>query len=414
MFTELKGVCMMPFSYVSHLYCPKCKKEYSPKEKHQLCECGSSLLVAYDLERLKANLTSEDVQSREPNLWRYHELLPVEDPKNVVSLGEGMTPLIKMPKLGKEMNIPNLYMKDEGIIPTGSFKARGATVGVSKAKELGVEQLAMPTNGNAGAAWSLYSSRADIKATVVMPKDAPVITRNECAVAGADLYLVDGLISDAGKIVGEAIKSWGLYDASTLKEPYRIEGKKTMGLEIAEQFSWNLPDVILYPTGGGVGLIGIYKALNELKELGWVKGDLPRLVAVQAENCAPIVKAWNERKQESEFWPDSSTIAFGINVPKAIGDFLVLEAVYNTNGCAIAVDEDKIVEEQKKVAQLEGSFICPEGAATFLAARRLREEGWIKENETVVALNTGLGVKYPNTVDIEVPVLERNGSLTKK
>ncbi|CAK8585902.1 hypothetical protein BMEGG_01819 [Priestia megaterium] len=414
MFTEFKGVCMMAFSYVSHLYCPKCKKEYTPKEKHQLCESGSPLLVAYDLERLKANLTPEDVQSREPNLWRYHELLPVEDPKNVVSLGEGMTPLIKMPKLGKEMDIPNLYMKDEGIIPTGSFKARGAAVGVSKAKELGVEQLAMPTNGNAGAAWSLYSSRADIKATVVMPKDAPVITRNECAVAGADLYLVDGLISDAGKIVGEAIKAWGLYDASTLKEPYRIEGKKTMGLEIAEQFSWNLPDVILYPTGGGVGLIGIYKALNELKELGWIKGDLPRLVAVQAENCAPIVKAWNERKQESEFWPDSSTIAFGINVPKAIGDFLVLEAVYNTNGCAITVDEDKIVEEQKKVAQLEGSFICPEGAATFLAARRLREEGWIKENETVVALNTGLGVKYPNTVDIEVPVLERNGSLTKK
>lgn len=414
MFTEFKGVCMMPFSYVSHLYCPKCKKEYSSKEKHQLCECGSPLLVAYDLERLKDNLSPEAVQSREPNLWRYHELLPVEDPKNVVSLGEGMTPLIKMSKLGKEMDIPNLYMKDEGIIPTGSFKARGAAVGVSKAKELGVEQLAMPTNGNAGAAWSLYSSRADIKATVVMPKDAPVITRNECAVAGADLYLVDGLISDAGKIVGEAIKAWGLYDASTLKEPYRIEGKKTMGLEIAEQFSWNLPDVILYPTGGGVGLIGIYKALNELKELGWIKGDLPRLVAVQAENCAPIVKAWNEQKQESEFWPDSSTIAFGINVPKAIGDFLVLEAVYNTNGCAIAVDEDKIVEEQKKVAQLEGSFICPEGAATFLAARRLREEGWIKENETVVALNTGLGVKYPNTVDIEVPVLERNGSLTKK
>lgn len=414
MFAEFKGVCMMPFSYVSHSYCPKCKKEYSTKEKHQLCECGSPLLVAYDLEKLKANLSPEDVQSREPNLWRYHELLPVEDPENVVSLGEGMTPLIKMPKLGKEMDIPNLYMKDEGIIPTGSFKARGAAVGVSKAKELGVEQLAMPTNGNAGAAWSLYSSRADIKATVVMPKDAPVITRNECAVAGADLYLVDGLISDAGKIVGEAIKAWGLYDASTLKEPYRIEGKKTMGLEIAEQFSWNLPDVILYPTGGGVGLIGIYKALNELKELGWIKGDLPRLVAVQAENCAPIVKAWNERKQESEFWPDSSTIAFGINVPKAIGDFLVLEAVYNTNGCAIAVDEDKIVEEQKKVAQLEGSFICPEGAATFLAARRLREEGWIKENETVVALNTGLGIKYPNTVDIEVPVLERNGSLTKK
>lgn len=293
------------------------------------------------------------------------------------------------------------------------FKARGATVGVSKAKELGVQQLAMPTNGNAGAAWALYSSRAEIKATVVMPKDAPTITRNECAVAGANLYLVDGLISDAGKFVSEAIKDWGLYDASTLKEPYRIEGKKTMGLEIAEQFSWRLPDVILYPTGGGVGLIGIYKALNELKELGWIKGKLPRLVAVQAENCAPIVKAWNEKKQESEFWPDSTTIAFGINVPKAIGDFLVLEALYNTNGYAIAVEEKQIIEEQKKVALLEGTFICPEGAATFLAARRLREQGWIKEDETVVALNTGLGIKYPNTVDIEVPILNLSDSLYK-
>lgn len=404
----------MPFSYISHLFCPKCKKEYSTKEKHQLCECGSPLLVAYDLDSLKVNLTPEIVQNRKPNLWRYHELLPIEDSKNVVSLGEGMTPIVEMPRLGREMGIQNLYMKDEGIIPTGSFKARGAAVGVSKAKELGVKQLAMPTNGNAGAAWSLYSSRAEIKATVVMPKDAPAITRNECAVAGADLYLVDGLISDAGKIVGEAIRERDLYDASTLKEPYRIEGKKTMGLEIAEQFSWNLPDVILYPTGGGVGLIGIYKAFNELKELGWIKGDLPRLVAVQAENCAPIVKAWNEKKQESEFWPDSTTIAFGINVPKAIGDFLVLEALYNTNGCAIAVEENKIVNEQKKVAQLEGSFICPEGAATFLAARRLREEGWIKEDETVVALNTGLGVKYPNTVDIEVPHLDRDDSLYRK
>lgn len=404
----------MPFSYISHLFCPKCKKEYSTKEKHQLCECGSPLLVAYDLDSLKVNLTPEIVQNRKPNLWRYHELLPIEDSKNVVSLGEGMTPIVEMPRLGREMGIQNLYMKDEGIIPTGSFKARGAAVGVSKAKELGVKQLAMPTNGNAGAAWSLYSSRAEIKATVVMPKDAPAITRNECAVAGADLYLVDGLISDAGKIVGEAIRERDLYDASTLKEPYRIEGKKTMGLEIAEQFSWDLPDVILYPTGGGVGLIGIYKAFNELKELGWIKGDLPRLVAVQAENCAPIVKAWNEKKQESEFWPDSTTIAFGINVPKAIGDFLVLEALYNTNGCAIAVEENKIVNEQKKVAQLEGSFICPEGAATFLAARRLREEGWIKEDETVVALNTGLGVKYPNTVDIEVPHLDRDDSLYRK
>jgi threonine synthase len=402
----------MPFSYVSHLHCPKCEKTYSSREKHQLCACGSPLLVAYDLDELRNKLTPETVATRKPNLWRYHELLPVEDAAHIVSLGEGMTPLVSMPRLGKEMGIEHLYMKDEGIIPTGTFKARGAAVGVSKAKELGVRQLAMPTNGNAGAAWALYAARADIKATVVMPVDAPTITRNECAVAGADLYLVNGLISDAGSIVGEAIRQFGLYDASTLKEPYRIEGKKTMGLEIAEQFSWELPDVILYPTGGGVGLIGIYKALTELQALGWIKGKLPRLVAVQAENCAPIVKAWKEKKQTSEFWPDSSTIAFGINVPKALGDFLVLEALYKTEGCAIAVEENAIVGEQQNVARLEGAFICPEGAATFLAARRLREQGWIRGGETVVALNTGLGVKYPNTVDIEVPVLQPSDRLS--
>jgi threonine synthase len=304
-------------------------------------------------------------------------------------------------------------MKDEGMVPTGSFKARGAAVGVSKAKELGVQELAMPTNGNAGAAWALYSSRAGIKSTVVMPIDAPLITRNEVAVSGANLYLVNGLISDAGKIVGQAVKDYELFDASTLKEPYRIEGKKTMGLEIAEQFNWKVPDVILYPTGGGVGLIGIYKAMKELQAIGWIGDKLPRLVAVQSDGCAPIVKAWEEGKMDSEFWPNSSTIAFGINVPKAIGDFLVLEAIYNTGGCAISIDDQAIIEEQEKIANLEGAFICPEGASTFVASRRLREAGWIKEGEIVVTLNTGAGIKYPNTVKVDVPTLEKEEKIQR-
>jgi threonine synthase len=406
--------CIMPFSYVSHLYCPKCKQTYGTNEKHQLCECGSPLLVAYKLDALREDLTPEIIANREPNIWRYHELLPVESSEHIVSLGEGMTPLVPMPRLGKDMDIEQLYMKDEGIIPTGTFKARGAAVGISKAKELGVKKLAMPTNGNAGAAWSLYAARAGIQATVVMPVDAPVITRNECAIAGANLYLVNGLISDAGAIVSKAIQERNMYDASTLKEPYRIEGKKTMGLEIAEQFSWELPDVILYPTGGGVGLIGIYKALKELQALGWVQGKMPRLVAVQAQNCAPIVKAWNEKKQVSEFWPNSSTVAFGINVPKALGDFLVLDALYKTDGCAIAVEDDAIINEQRNVARLEGAFICPEGAAAFVAARRLRERGWIRKGERVVVLNTGIGLKYTHTVDIERPILQPGDHLPEE
>jgi threonine synthase len=396
----------LKYSYVSHLNCPKCQSTYDVNKINQLCQCGSPLLVSYNLDELRQNFKPSDLVGRSSDLWRYHELLPVQDEGNVVSLGEGMTPLIPMPQVGVDMGIQNLFMKDEGIIPTGTFKARGAAVGVSKAKELGVQELAMPTNGNAGASWSLYAARAGIKSSIVMPVDAPKITRNECAISGANLYLVNGLISDAGKIVGQAVKDHQLYDASTLKEPYRIEGKKTMGLEIAEQMGWKVPDVILYPTGGGVGLIGIYKALTELQELGWIGDKLPRLVAVQAEGCAPIVKAWEEKKTESEFWPDSSTIAFGVNVPKALGDFLVLDAIYKTDGCAIAIDDPSLLAEQEKIARMEGAFVCPEGAATFVAARRLRENGWIKEGETVVALNTGMGIKYPDTVQIDVPTLE--------
>ncbi|MEW4369587.1 threonine synthase [Paenibacillus kandeliae] len=401
----------MTYSYVSHLQCPVCNTTYDTEHIHQLCECGSPLLVAYDLERLKGEVQRDEIQARNPDLWRYHELLPVSSQEHVVTLGEGMTPLLHLPTLGQRYGMNHLYMKDESLVPSGSFKARGAAVGVSKALELGVEELAMPTNGNAGAAWALYAARAGIRATIVMPQDAPQITRSEVALAGASLFLVDGLISDAGKMVAEKVQQDGIYDASTLKEPYRIEGKKTMGLEIAEQLGWKMPDVILYPTGGGVGLIGIHKALKELQQLGWIEGKLPRLVAVQAEGCAPIVKAWENRQERSEFWEQSTTIAFGINVPKALGDFLVLRALYETDGVGISISDAELLEVQREVASLEGSFVCPEGAATFAAARRLAADGWIQPEETVVVLNTGAGIKYPDAVQTEAPLLQIGDSI---
>lgn len=401
----------MTYSYVSHLECPVCDTTYDANKIQQLCTCGSPLLVRYDLERVRNEVKRSAIRERNPDLWRYHELLPVQHEDHVITLGEGMTPLLPMPKLGERYGLTHLYMKDESLIPTGSFKARGAAVGISKAKELGVQQFAMPTNGNAGAAWALYAARAGIKATIVMPQDAPSITRTEVSLSGAELFLVNGLISDAGKMVAEKVKHDQIYDASTLKEPYRIEGKKTMGLEIAEQLGWAMPDVILYPTGGGVGLIGIYKALQELKEIGWLAGKLPRLVAVQAEGCAPIVKAWEEKKERSEFWEQSTTVAFGINVPKALGDFLVLRALYETDGMAIAISDQELLEEQKHIAEYEGAFVCPEGAATFAAVKRLAEQGWIGRDESVVVLNTGAGIKYPDTVKIEVPLLEIGESI---
>ncbi len=397
--------------FASHLECPKCSAHYETEQPHQLCVCGSPLLVKYDMGKVAANMSKALVASRPPDLWRYRELLPVVKEENIVTMGEGMTPLLHLQRLGKLVGMPNLYMKDEGIIPSGSFKARGAAVGVSRAKELGVKTLAMPTNGNAGGAWALYCAKAGIKAVIVMPKDAPVIPRSECAIAGASLSLVNGLISDAGKIVAQAIAEHKWYDASTLKEPYRIEGKKTMGLELAEQFGWKMPDVILYPTGGGVGLIGIYKALCELKELGWISGDLPRLVAVQATGCAPIVRAWEAGAKESVFWENASTCAFGITVPKAIGDFLVLEAVYKTNGCALAISDEDTLAAESLMAKVEGAFVCPEGAACMAAAQRLLAEGWIQSDERIVVLNTGCGIKYPETVQCDPPVLQPGDKL---
>lgn len=401
----------MSFSYISHLACSKCEKTYDEQAVNQLCSCGAPLTVHYDLPAIKEGVNKEDIAKRQADLWRYHEFLPVKDETNIVSLGEGMTPLIHTKEIGQDMDLDQLYIKDESIIPTGTFKARGAAVGVSKAKELNIREMAMPTNGNAGGAWAAYAAKAKIKPTVVMPKDAPDITKKECSLFDADVYLVDGLINDAGKIVHEHINETNKYDVSTLKEPYRIEGKKTMGFEIAEQLGWQMPDVVLYPTGGGVGLIGIYKALKELKAVGWLSGKLPRLVAVQSDNCAPIVDAWEKGEKQSHLWENSETIAFGINVPKALGDFLVLDAIYETNGCAIAITDEELLEEQRNVAEKEGLFICPEGAAVFAAARKLKNKAWMKSDETVVVLNTGAGIKYPNTVEANIPLLNKNDSL---
>jgi threonine synthase len=402
----------MPYSALSHLDCPRCGIGHDADQVQGTCSCGSPLLARYDLRQVASQASPRDIAGRPPDLWRYHELLPVRAAARVVSLGEGMTPLLPMPKIGRALAVPNLLMKDEGLLPTGTFKARGAAVGVSRAAELGVTAVALPTNGNAGAAWSAYAARAGVRSLIVMPVAAPPITRAECAAAGAELYLVEGGIGDAGRLVADVLpRRPGCQNAATLKEPYRIEGKKTMGLEIAEQLGWRMPGVIVYPTGGGVGLIGIYKALRELLELGWVSGDLPRLVAVQSAGCAPIVRAFGAGAAESEPWPDPQTVAFGLTVPKALGDFLVLEALYATGGTAVAVTDGALLAEQRAVARLEGSFICPEGAACFAAVRQLRAAGWLSEGDEVVALNTGTGLIYPDTTPVSVPVLPRSGSI---
>jgi threonine synthase len=402
----------VPYSYLSHLECSRTGTTYDADAVQGVSDVGAPLLARYDLERVRDELTRDEIAARPPTLWRYHEVLPVRDPRHVTTLGEGMTPLLPLPTYGASIGVPGLLMKDEGLIPTGTFKARGAAVGVSRARELGVEAVAMPTNGNAGAAWSVYAARAGLGSLIVMPVDAPEITRRECVAAGAELYLVDGLINHAGALVKAAVGDRpGCQEVSTLKEPYRIEGKKTMGYEIAEQLGWSVPDVILYPAGGGVGLIGIHKAMLEMQELGWVGDRLPRLVAVQAEGCPPIVDAFEAGLDESTLREGTHTLAFGINVPKALGDFLVLRGVRESNGTAIAVSDDAILAELGALAAAEGTWICPEGAACLAATRELRESGWIAESERVVVLNTGTGLKYPETVGVDVPVLARDARL---
>jgi threonine synthase len=400
--------------HLSHLECPRCRSTYDADRLTNLCTCGSPLLARYDLAAVAAAVGPADIGRRAATLWRYRELLPVRDDAHVVSLGEGWTPLIPAARYGAAIGVPRLVVKDEGPLPTGSFKARGAAVGVSRALELGVRHVAMPSNGNAAAAWATYAARAGIRATVAMPVAAPVITRNECLAAGATLHLVDGLINDAGAMIRDLVAARGgeIFDASTLKEPYRIEGKKTMGLELVEQLGWRTPDVIVYPTGGGVGLIGIHKALQEMLELGWISGPMPRLVAAQASGCAPIVKAFEEGATRAQPWPDAATIAFGITVPSPLGDELILSALADTNGIAVAVDDDHILQDLAGYARSEGLLLCPEGAACLSAVRALVASGWLDGSESVVVLNTGAGIKYPGTVSTDgLPVLPRGSVL---
>ncbi|GAA3240106.1 threonine synthase [Pseudonocardia petroleophila] len=403
---------MSPYSTLSHLDCSRDASRHDADVVQGTSPLGAPLLARYDLERASSLVTPAEIASRAPDLWRYHELLPVRDERHVVTLGEGMTPLLDLPRHGARLGVPGLRMKDEGLVPTGAFKARGAAVGVSRAVELGVTGIAMPTNGNAGAAWACYAARAGIDALIAMPVDAPVITRRECVVAGAELHLVDGLIGDAGAIVADAVtRRPGFQDTSTLREPYRLEGKKTMGYEIVEQLGWRCPDVILYPTGGGVGIIAIHKALLEMRELGWISGPLPRLVAVQATGCAPIVDAFHAGLDASTAPADPHTVAFGITVPKALGDFLVLDAVRSSGGTAIAVTDDELLAAQGALARDEGTWICPEGAACVAAVGRLRESGWLDGTEDVVVLNTGSGLIYPDTVPVDVPTLPKGARI---
>ena len=398
-------------SGLSHLECARCQTRYDASVAHNLCACGGPLLVRYDLDLVRAKVSIEDIAARNPDLWRYRELLPVIDESNVVTLGEGMTPILPLPAHGRAIGVPGLLVKDEGLLPTGSFKARGAAVGISRARELGIDRITMPTNGNAGAAWATYAARAGMGSLVVMPAEAPAITRLESAMAGSRLYIVDGLIGDAGKLAAQAVAD-GWFNTATLREPYRIEGKKTMGLEIVEQLGWRVPDVIVYPTGGGVGLIGIRKALDELRALGWLTGDLPRLVAVQSTGCAPIVRAYESGARTAEPWADASTVAFGINVASAIGDFLILDAVRDTGGTAVAVTDETILAAQAACATAEGLLMCPEGAATLAAVAHLRETGWLTGTEEVLVLNTGTALKYPHTATTpDPPVLPRNAEL---
>src|SRR3954469_5694197 len=399
------------FSALTHLECSRTGERYDADVVQGLSRTGAPLLARYDLDRVRSTVARDEIAARPPDLWRYHEVLPVRDPGRVCTLGEGMTPLLPLPSYGAAVGLPRLLMKDEGLLPTGTFKARGAAVGVSRAAELGVRAVAMPTNGNAGAAWSLYAARAGLRALVVMPRDAPDITRRECVAAGAELYLVDGLIGDAGRIVGDAVARGGWFDVSTLKEPYRLEGKKTMGLEIVEQLGGRVPDVIVYPTGGGVGLIGIHKALHELRALGRLDGRMPRLVAAQAAGCAPIVRAFERGARTAEPFPDAQTVAFGINVANPLGATLILDAVADTGGCAIAVTDDELLAEVGETARLAGAVVCPGGAAGAAAIRRPRADGWIAPDDEVVLLNTGAGIKYPQTVTADPPLLARGDRL---
>ncbi|OAI40746.1 threonine synthase [Planctomycetaceae bacterium SCGC AG-212-D15] len=370
---------------------------------------GRPLWVRYDLAAVKSAVKPADLIARPPSLWRYRELLPLPSNVEPVTLGEGMTPLLSCPRLGHALGLSNLLIKDESQLPTGSFKSRGMTTAVSMAKHFGLKRLAIPTAGNAGGALAAYAARAGLELFVFMPDDTPRINALEAHLAGARVFLVNGLITDCGRIVREGTAELGWFDMSTLKEPYRLEGKKTMGLELAEQLGWQLPDVILYPTGGGTGLIGMWKAFQELRELGWLRSDqLPRLISCQSEGCAPIVRAFESGQRFAEPFPDAHTLASGLRVPAAVGDFMMLDAIRASGGRAVAGREARIVEWMRRVAGLEGIAACPETAVCFDCLEQLRQTGTVGADESVVVFNTGAAQKYPEVVPLELPRLDKD------
>jgi len=382
-------------SALSHLECSTCGKHFDARRLQTFCPtCQAPLLARYELHKVARELRPETVSSRPRGIWRWAELLPVQREEYRLTLGEGDTPTLKLERLGHTLGLENLFLKDESINPTGTFKARGLVMAVSRARELKAHALVIPTAGNAGGALAAYAARAGMEAHVFMPADAPQANQQEVQMYGADLRLVQGLISDAGRLAAQEAQRSGWFDISTFKEPYRLEGKKTMGFEIAEFFGWDVPDVILYPTGGGTGLVGIWKAFEELEALGWIGKKRPRMVSVQAQGCAPIVKAFEAKAREAEFWTNAATFASGLRVPFPFAHRLILQVIYQSGGMAVAVSDEEMLQAQRELGSLEGIFAAPEGAATLAALRRLLQRGWIAPKERILLLNTGSGVKY--------------------
>ncbi|MEZ0395063.1 MAG: threonine synthase [Anaerolineales bacterium] len=386
----------MKFSYIEDVSCSACGKSYPVTQVNTYCpDCQAPLLSNYDLAAVRRHVDRDEIRRRRRGMWRWHELLPVQHPDHVVTLGEGDAPLLPLPNLGRYLGLSRLFVKDESSNPTGSFKARGLAAAVSKAKELGIRKVIIPTAGNAGGAMAAYAARAGLRAHIFMPKDTPHANIEESRMAGAEVVLIDGLISEAAGMAGEKARQEGWFDLSTFKEPYRVEGKKIMGYELAEDFGWTLPDVILYPTGGGTGLVGMWKAFAELEALGWLEQTKrPRMVAVQAEGCAPIVKAFQERQSFCDFWLNAHTIASGLRVPKSFADHLILADIYASDGLAVAVSDEEILKAQRLLGREEGIFAAPEGAATLAALEKLIAVKWIDTAERIVLFNTGSGLKY--------------------
>lgn len=388
---------------ITHLECSLCGKKHDLGVAHNLCECGGPLLARYDLEKARQSWSRDWIAAGAASMWRYAPVLPVSKPASIISLGEGWTPMIRAKKLGRRLGMEDLWVKDEGINPTGSFKARGLSCAISVAHELGIRKIAIPSAGNAASAAAAYAAAAGMEAHIFMPSDVPQANYIECKAFGAEVTLVDGLISDCARIVAERKDAEGWYDVSTLKEPYRIEGKKTMGYEVAEHFQWSLPDAILYPTGGGVGLIGMWKAFDEMEQLGWIPSKRPKMIAVQAEGCQPVVRAFEKGEARSQFWKNAWTISSGLRVPKPLGDFLILEALRSSGGTAVAVTDEDSLDAGLEMARDEGIFAAPEGAACVAGLKKLLASGFLRADERVVVYSTGAGLKYLEAYSTRFP-----------